>query len=473
MAAGGSAPELFTSFIGVFISVSNVGFGTIVGSAVFNVLFVIGMCAIFSREVLALTWWPLFRDSTFYTVSLLVLFGFFLDGKMEWWESLVLFMLYFLYVLLMAYNESLHSWVRHSVLRMPRLASKASMSLPATATSEDLHTAAVEAGVTTSELESDLQHTTAEAGGVGQRRDQITFQAGVLHMLLTNVDPAGLGPIKHRDGRFRRAGQLVAGRIKELRAASPTPVSPEAVLHGLRLGEAKAASEEESLPPRRPSSGGAADVAMAVMAAKRKQSDASPAPGAAPRGGGADEPTPSGDGTASSASNAPDTGVATAWRAVDDASESVGSEDASSPSETAVVPVASSSSGGARPSSASRTSARVVPVSDTEVVETRSRKPSVDFDLGAESVEEVEEEEDEKDLTCVRHLEGAHGEPALIGHVHSTAPTSRTRPPFAETTPTAHTGRCRRSGSSRRRLSSSSRSLSQTAARRLGGTGIP
>ncbi|CAE7346526.1 Slc24a1, partial [Symbiodinium sp. KB8] len=65
MAAGGSAPELFTSFIGVFISVSNVGFGTIVGSAVFNVLFVIGMCAIFSREVLALTWWPLFRDSTF------------------------------------------------------------------------------------------------------------------------------------------------------------------------------------------------------------------------------------------------------------------------------------------------------------------------------------------------------------------------------------------------------------------------
>ena len=42
MAAGGSAPELFTSFIGTFQQ-SAVGFGTIVGSAVFNVLFVIGM----------------------------------------------------------------------------------------------------------------------------------------------------------------------------------------------------------------------------------------------------------------------------------------------------------------------------------------------------------------------------------------------------------------------------------------------
>ncbi len=47
MAAGGSAPELFTSFIGAFISRSNVGFGTIDGSAVFNVLFC-ECCAIFT-----------------------------------------------------------------------------------------------------------------------------------------------------------------------------------------------------------------------------------------------------------------------------------------------------------------------------------------------------------------------------------------------------------------------------------------
>ena len=46
MAAGGSAPELATSFMGRFVSKSDVGFGTIVGSAVFNVLFVIGLCAL-------------------------------------------------------------------------------------------------------------------------------------------------------------------------------------------------------------------------------------------------------------------------------------------------------------------------------------------------------------------------------------------------------------------------------------------
>jgi Ca2+/Na+ antiporter len=44
---GGSAPELATSLIGTFKR-SDVGFGTIVGSAVFNVLFVIGCCAMFT-----------------------------------------------------------------------------------------------------------------------------------------------------------------------------------------------------------------------------------------------------------------------------------------------------------------------------------------------------------------------------------------------------------------------------------------
>ena len=72
MAAGGSMPELATSFVGTFTG-SAVGFGTIVGSAVFNVLFVIGMCAIFTPPELAplqLTWWPLFRDCSFYIVGL-------------------------------------------------------------------------------------------------------------------------------------------------------------------------------------------------------------------------------------------------------------------------------------------------------------------------------------------------------------------------------------------------------------------
>lgn len=108
MAAGGSMPELCTSFIGVFADPdSNVGFGTIVGSAVFNVLFVIGMCAVFSKEILKLTWWPLFRDCMFYSIALIVLIVFFSDGEIEWWEALILIITYFLYVTFMKYNHKI------------------------------------------------------------------------------------------------------------------------------------------------------------------------------------------------------------------------------------------------------------------------------------------------------------------------------------------------------------------------------
>ncbi|KAM6119261.1 sodium/potassium/calcium exchanger 1 [Pterocles gutturalis] len=115
MAAGGSAPELFTSLIGVFISHSNVGIGTIVGSAVFNILFVIGTCALFSREILHLTWWPLFRDISFYIVDLLMLILFFLDSVIDWWESLLLLTAYATYVFTMKQNVYLERWVKQEL----------------------------------------------------------------------------------------------------------------------------------------------------------------------------------------------------------------------------------------------------------------------------------------------------------------------------------------------------------------------
>ncbi|XP_059512544.1 sodium/potassium/calcium exchanger 2 isoform X9 [Myotis daubentonii] len=115
MAAGGSAPELFTSLIGVFIAHSNVGIGTIVGSAVFNILFVIGMCALFSREILNLTWWPLFRDVSFYIIDLIMLIIFFLDNIIMWWESLLLLAAYFVYVIFMKFNVQVERWVKQMI----------------------------------------------------------------------------------------------------------------------------------------------------------------------------------------------------------------------------------------------------------------------------------------------------------------------------------------------------------------------
>lgn len=117
MAAGGSAPELATSIIGVFLAKSEVGVGTIVGSAVFNILFVIGMCAMFSHGVLHLTWWPLFRDSFFYSVSLALLIGFFQDKHIQWYESLTMMIMYSLYVLFMKFNSKIESWVKMQLSR--------------------------------------------------------------------------------------------------------------------------------------------------------------------------------------------------------------------------------------------------------------------------------------------------------------------------------------------------------------------
>jgi len=113
MAAGGSAPELFTSFVGTFKQ-TDIGIGTIVGSAVFNVLFVIGMCSLLSKDVLTLTWWPLFRDSSYYALGLVVLsllVGVFTSGKVVWWEAVILLCMYFGYVLLMYYNRKLYTFL--------------------------------------------------------------------------------------------------------------------------------------------------------------------------------------------------------------------------------------------------------------------------------------------------------------------------------------------------------------------------
>ncbi|KAJ8926080.1 hypothetical protein NQ315_009936 [Exocentrus adspersus] len=117
MAAGGSAPELFTSVIGVFVSFDDVGIGTIVGSAVFNILFVIGMCAIFSRTVLTLTWWPLFRDCFFYSASLITLIIFFKDNLIYWYEALVLFSFYVAYVTFMKWNQPMERLVKKLIYK--------------------------------------------------------------------------------------------------------------------------------------------------------------------------------------------------------------------------------------------------------------------------------------------------------------------------------------------------------------------
>lgn len=113
MAAGGSSPELFTSAMGTFLR-SSVGFGAIVGSAVFNLLFVVGVCILSVKEPMKLSWWPLLRDSTYYLFVLIMLFIFFgvnTPKEINWYEAVILHALYWIYVYIMLKNHNLYVYI--------------------------------------------------------------------------------------------------------------------------------------------------------------------------------------------------------------------------------------------------------------------------------------------------------------------------------------------------------------------------
>merc|ERR1711957_721062 len=110
MAAGSSAPELATSFVGTFLSDSNVGVGTIIGSAVFNILVIIGATAVLSEEPLELDWRPVVRDNFFYLISVIILICVIKIGgndDIDIVDAIVLLIWYSCYIAYMAINETM------------------------------------------------------------------------------------------------------------------------------------------------------------------------------------------------------------------------------------------------------------------------------------------------------------------------------------------------------------------------------
>eukprot|EP01025_Chloroclados_australasicus_P028000 TRINITY_DN27719_c0_g1_i1.p1 TRINITY_DN27719_c0_g1~~TRINITY_DN27719_c0_g1_i1.p1 ORF type:complete len:444 (+),score=40.33 TRINITY_DN27719_c0_g1_i1:1-1332(+) len=113
MAAGSSAPELFSSMMALTNpnAESEIGVGTIVGSAVFNILVIIGITAVFAGRTLHLDWKPLIRDAVFYLAAVASILLIFMDKKVYWWEGLICVLCYAGYVLFMAYNHTIMSWI--------------------------------------------------------------------------------------------------------------------------------------------------------------------------------------------------------------------------------------------------------------------------------------------------------------------------------------------------------------------------
>ncbi|XP_037025683.1 probable sodium/potassium/calcium exchanger CG1090 [Bradysia coprophila] len=117
MAAGSSAPELATVIIGVFFAKDDIGVSGVIGSAVFNIMFVISVCALCSGTVCHLNWWPLVRDCFFYSLSILVMLIVICNDYITWYEALIMMLFYVVYCIALYFNTSLEKWA-HS-LQLP------------------------------------------------------------------------------------------------------------------------------------------------------------------------------------------------------------------------------------------------------------------------------------------------------------------------------------------------------------------
>jgi len=100
MAMGSSAPELFIALIAVLKSGEHeaIGMGTIVGSAIFNILVITGAVALAKKS--KIPWQGAIRDLVFYAVTIIILILVFLNGEITLWESIFMLLFYAVYVVL-------------------------------------------------------------------------------------------------------------------------------------------------------------------------------------------------------------------------------------------------------------------------------------------------------------------------------------------------------------------------------------
>lgn len=98
MAMGSSAPELFVSLIALLKPGNHgaMGAGTIVGSAIFNILVIIGASLVVRKA--HILWQPVVRDMAFYCIAILMLLFAFSDGVISLTEAFFFVSFYAIYI---------------------------------------------------------------------------------------------------------------------------------------------------------------------------------------------------------------------------------------------------------------------------------------------------------------------------------------------------------------------------------------
>lgn len=112
MAIAGTTPEFFTNTISTFIAESDMGIGTIMGSLLFNTLGVAAVAGLATRKPVQLDWWPITRDSIVFAFHVALLIGFAWDGRIYWYESMIIFILLFSYFVVMFQNKPIMKFAK-------------------------------------------------------------------------------------------------------------------------------------------------------------------------------------------------------------------------------------------------------------------------------------------------------------------------------------------------------------------------
>ena len=135
MAGGASAPELFSSFVALFITHSSLGLGTIVGSEIFNQLIICaGAVMATQKGRLVLNPEILIREVFFYFLSIVALYIAIRDTEhdpddpegpkhvfVNFWDAAILFAPYIFYVLVCGNMDNLVAWIKGKPLKEAKI----------------------------------------------------------------------------------------------------------------------------------------------------------------------------------------------------------------------------------------------------------------------------------------------------------------------------------------------------------------
>ncbi|CAH2103823.1 unnamed protein product [Euphydryas editha] len=101
MSVATSCPEFFVNVISTFLTQSDMGIGTIVGSAIFNLLGVAAVGSLAAVAPIQIERRPVTRDVLMYMINVAALVTIVWDGEIVWYEAMVLGILYILYFVVM------------------------------------------------------------------------------------------------------------------------------------------------------------------------------------------------------------------------------------------------------------------------------------------------------------------------------------------------------------------------------------